>query len=288
MQAYTISSGYDSSHMLTVTKIDFFIEKLKNGIPFKYLKFNHGFFDNLITSSYLKSISNNFSDASFYDSQYLNRNKKWHNLVTKEDYSSFLKLAISNFYTNDNLTYLAVSDTNGFKVPQVSINNQTYVKIKSLLSSTIKPYVFHAGIFRWYGVNRTLFDLVNELNREEYNVIAVVPDANPNEIGMLSKTKEESYMTLFKNIEVIKVPHTNGISKINQLSENIRKNRSANKKNIILWECGSMISMAIDRVNDSSLTWIDLGRALDFISPFYIAEIPAIPKYTVLNKIKIT
>ena len=231
----------------------FFLEKLKSEDHFVYLKVNHGLFDRMAATNYKKPLSQK-NIKEFVKLLYPKRGLH-HSQLSENTYTSLVLNMFSYFFEDElDYVYLGLSNSNGMKSNQDSTpkHRKRTKYLKKLVDNSSRDFFIHGGVIRHWVVTREIEQLIQELNKDKYNLILIGP-------------KYLDEYKFFNSFYHIQIPDTNAGNMVQDIKKDIINHLKPNKHNVVLGSTG-LLGFSIANIHkDHKLTYIDIGRAMDIL-----------------------
>lgn len=265
--------------------IDYFIDKLKSGQPYHFLRFNHGIIDSFVDgySNYdilkkdIESKEYNKIAQTIFDGY---KNSQWgfnyYNLqseTTIDKIKSFVRIF---FELKSHIPKLEVGISSGVGMgyifgtyaPDYPIQINRNKVIKDIITITNGDY-FHSGIFRHFSVMGDMFKFFEVANQLNYGVTVI----GPNYLRLL-KSKYN-----IQNFNMISTPTKGAVDFMDEYISDIKNVINQNQHNILLTSVGTISSCYIaDKLKDENIIGIDIGRSLDWDIREHQSKEPTMPK----------
>ena len=231
----------------------FFLEKLKSEDHFVYLKVNHGFFDRMAATNYKKPLSQK-NIKEFVKLLYPKRGP-YHSQLSETTYTSLVLNMFSYFFEDElDYVYLGLSNSNGMKNNQDSTPKcQKRTKyLKNLIDNSSRDFFIHGGVVRHWVVTGEIEQLIQELNKDKYNLILIGP-------------KYLNEYKFFNSFYHIQIPDKNAGNMVQDIKKDIIDHLNPNKHNVVLGST-ALLGFSIANIHkDHKLTYIDIGRSMDIL-----------------------
>ena len=254
--------------------IEFFINKLEQNIPFKYLKICHGMFDGIAgtysnnLSEFTKLLTNGKYDEigeAIADSKspvsYKHELDYWHTNVDNlsNRYATSMKVMFDYKSISDDI-FVGLSLGVGLGTHWGVHAHNHHIQIArraiaGIFDNNTYNHYLYAGVFKHFTIKKESQRLFDILNKYEYDV------------AFLGPTYFSRYEDVFsiKKFNHIEIPVTGAIGHMDSVIEQItlHKNKS-DSQSIVFLQCGHMMaSNIIYELRDMDITIIDVGRSFD-------------------------
>lgn len=267
--------------------IDYFLDKLRSGNPYYFLKINHGIIDSfvkayqskgknsellsLINEKQYRTIANHLYN-SFADAQW---GFKHYNLNSKTvvdklevftkvffEYKSYipkLEMGIS--------AGVGLGDVFGTYPPNDPKQKGRIDILKMVTELNKNSEYFHSGIFKHYSIMGEADILFETANEFEYKVVIIGP-------SYLRLLKDRYNIKDFYHIEI---PPKGAIDYLDEYIKELLEIH--NEKTLFLPSCGHILSTYIlDKIKDTSIIGMDMGRSFDWDIKQYQKTEPTMAK----------
>ena len=251
-----------------VPTIDYYLDLIKSGTNFKFIRCNHGMLDpfaramnndvlnELISKKEFRKVAEKVAD--FHTNKHAQL-KRWHGKMD-ERYIQTLTLFTKFFYEethSDSEFDFGISLCNGiWRASDLMKHKDVISRGNSFLSLTQKldKIYFHGGLVRHYAVTGEIFELFNVLNEMDYDVIIIGAPY----------FKMAKYVYGINNFKHIPISYTNAIGRFDETID-ILKNTIKKKETIIFNSCGHDLTFKLaDSIRGIEVSQMDVGRALDW------------------------
>lgn len=251
-----------------VPTIDYYLDLIKDGTNFKFIRCNHGMLDPFARAMSNDELYERISKREYreiaekvahYHTHQHGQLKRWHGEMN-EKYIKILTFFTKFFYEethNESEFDFGVSLCNGIWRASDLIEHQDVVSrgnaFLSLTQNSDKVY-FHGGLTRHYAVTGEIFQLFDLLNELDYDVIFVG--------APYFKMAEVVYN--IKNFNHIPISYTNAIQRFDETIDTL-KNTIKKRETIIFNSCGHDLTFYLaDKIRGIDVSQMDVGRALDW------------------------
>ena len=251
-----------------VPTIDYYLDLIKSGTNFKFIRCNHGMLDpfaramnndelyKLIETNQYREVAERVADYHTHKHAQL---KRWHGTMD-ERYIQTLTFFTKFFYEethNESEFDFGISLCNGIWRASDLIEHKDVVSrgnsFLSLTQNLDKTY-FHGGLVRHYAVTGEIYQLFDLLNELDYDVIFVG--------APYFKMAEVEYK--IKNFKHIPISYTNAIERFGETIDMVKS--TINKKETIIFNsCGHDLTFLLaNSIKGIDVSQMDIGRALDW------------------------
>jgi len=252
-----------------VPTIDYYLDLIKDGTNFKFIRCNHGLLDPFARSMSNDELNEKISNKQYrelaekvaeYHAHHHPQLKRWHGDMN-EKYVDILTFFTQFFYdeihNKDSEFDFGISLCNGIWRASDNVEHKDVISrgnaFLSLTQNLDKIY-FHGGLARHYAVTGEIFQLFDLLNELDYDVIFVG--------APYFKIAEAVYN--IKNFIHIPISYTNAIKKFDETID-ILKNTIKKRETIIFNSCGHDLTFYLaDKIRGIDVSQMDVGRALDW------------------------
>lgn len=251
-----------------VPKVDYYLNLIKNGVKFKYLRLNHGMLDPfvpvfkmdelsyLIETKKYDEVSNRMVKYHHNNNGYL---KSWSPMDNKyaQLLSFFLKFFNESINDSNSEYDFGVSLCNGILRARGGLDSPVVKSrgdVFKILSNNKDINYFHGGLARHYAVTGEIYQFFDLLNELDYDVIFVGAP-----YFQMAK-----YEYNIKNFKHILISYRNAILKFDETIVEL-KNSITKPNTIILNSTGHDLSFYLaDSLRGMDVSQFDIGRALDW------------------------
>jgi hypothetical protein len=251
-----------------VPTVDYYLDLIRGGINFKYLRYNHGMLDPFRPVFMMDELSLLINNKDY--NQIANRVVKYHHnhngylkgWSTMDDtyvkmLSHFLEFFIENINDDNSEFDFGISLCNGIWRAIDHIDNPEIIargNVFNTITNNLDRNYFHGGLTRHYAVTGEIYQFFNLLNELDYDVIFVGAPY----------FKMAKYEYDIKNFYHILIPYRNAIQTFDKTIESLKK-IIVNPKTIILNSTGHDLSFYLaNSLKGWNISQFDIGRALDW------------------------
>lgn len=266
-----------SDMMVNLPSVDYFIDKIKTGEPYQFLRTNHAIFDLIFTAYNTNGIFNisefkidldskNYKKIAdnvykFSGGEYNNTFQVYHKNSTKliDKFETYLK--VFNEYKDISDKFdIGVSFGVGLNLFWGVFDRQHPIQrartqIFNIFYEKSKSEYYYSGVIKYFSVTGEVFQMFHTINNNDYNVVFIGPD----------------YMRLYKdklnikNFHHINIPTSGAIEFVDTYIDTI-KQLSKTKKTIVFYSIGHILTFYMaHQLKDENIIGIDIGRSFDIL-----------------------
>lgn len=231
---------------VAIIPVDFWVEKIKNGENFKWVKVNHGIFDMMSRIPNIHNLNSKEIGVKMFPIRHFNNRG-----VPQNTYIDIIDKFISNIRNYDNIPsnyYIGVSDSNGLNIPP---NQNRHKTVMGIINNNNKRTLLHGGLIRRYVVSNDIFKLLNAVKENGYKIHVIGPG---------HCTHYKKFLGEFTHINI---PKANALGNLDKIVKQSKESLSG--KDIFFTSLTTGTFLFIDKFKEENTTIIDIGRAFDYL-----------------------
>lgn len=226
--------------------IDFWVDMIKKGENFNWVKVNHGIFDIIARIPNVKKLSSKEIANKMVPLRHPNNRQ-----VPPEIYVDIIDKFISNVRNYDELPsnyFIGVSDSNGLNIPP---DRNRHNAIMNIINPNSKRTLLHGGLIRRYVVSGDIIKLLNVIKEEGYRIHV---------IGPKHCTHYQKFLGSFNHINI---PKYGALKSLDMIADVARQTLTG--KDIFFTSLTTGTFLFLDKFKVENVTVIDIGRAFDYL-----------------------
>jgi hypothetical protein len=236
----------DNTGEVVLIPIDFWVDMLKSGKNFNWVKVNHGIFDIIARIPNVGQLSPREIATKMVPLRHPNNRQ-----VPTEKYVNIIDKFISNVRNYDELPsnyFIGVSDSNGLNIPP---DRNRHSAIMNIINPNSKRTLLHGGLIRRYVVSGDIHKLLNTVKEEGYRIHVIGPNHCTH------------YQKVLGSFNHINIPKVGALGMLDQIADVARQTLTG--KDIFFTSLTTGTFLFLDKFKEKNVTVIDVGRAFDYL-----------------------